>query len=42
VFAPVALSTHREVPFGVFLAIGAAATFLLGDALTTWYAGTFL
>lgn len=42
VFAPVALRTDREVPFGVFLAIGAAATFLLGDALTGWYAGMFL
>ncbi|HSM09884.1 MAG TPA: prepilin peptidase [Gemmatimonadota bacterium] len=42
VFAPVALRTDREVPFGVFLALGAAATFLLGDALTDWYAGMFL
>jgi len=42
VFAPVALRTDREVPFGVFLAVGAAATFLLGDALTDWYAGMFL
>ena len=42
VFAPVALRTDREVPFGVFLAIGAAATFLLGDALVDWYAGMFL
>lgn len=42
VFAPVALRTDREVPFGVFLAIGASATFLLGDALTGWYAGMFL
>jgi leader peptidase (prepilin peptidase)/N-methyltransferase len=42
VFAPVALRTDREVPFGVFLAIGAAATFLLGDALADWYAGMFL
>ena len=42
VFAPVALRTDREVPFGVFLALGAAATFLLGDVLTDWYAGMFL
>lgn len=42
VFAPVALRTDREVPFGVFLALGAATTFLLGDALTDWYAGMFL
>jgi leader peptidase (prepilin peptidase)/N-methyltransferase len=42
VFAPVALRTDREVPFGVFLAIGAVATFLLGDLLVGWYAGMFL
>ena len=42
VFAPVALRTDREVPFGVFLAVGAAVTFLFGDALTGWYAGLFL
>lgn len=42
VFAPVAFRTDREVPFGVFLAVGAAATFLFGDALTGWYAGMFL
>lgn len=42
VFAPVALRTDREVPFGVFLALGAAATFLVGEALTDWYAGMFL
>lgn len=42
VFAPVSLRTDREVPFGVFLAIGAATTFLLGDALADWYAGMFM
>ncbi len=42
VFAPVALRTDREVPFGVFLAVGAATTFLFGDVLTGWYAGMFL
>ena len=42
VFAPVALRTDREVPFGVFLAVGATVTFLFGDALTGWYAGLFL
>lgn len=42
VFAPVALRTDREVPFGVFLAVGAVVTFLFGDALTGWYAGLFL
>ena len=42
VFAPVALRTDREVPFGVFLAVGAATTFLFGEALVGWYAGMFL
>ena len=42
VFAPVSLRTDREVPFGVFLAIGAATTFLLGDALINWYSGMFM
>ncbi len=42
VFAPVSLRTDREVPFGVFLAIGAAGTFLLGDVLLDWYAGMFM
>ena len=42
VFAPVSLRTDREVPFGVFLAVGAAATLLLGDALLDWYVGMFM
>lgn len=42
VFAPVSLRTDREVPFGVFLALGAAATFLLGGALLDWYVGMFM
>lgn len=42
VFAPVALRTDKEVPFGVFLALGAAAAFLLGDAIVEWYKGLFL
>jgi prepilin signal peptidase PulO-like enzyme (type II secretory pathway) len=27
------------VPFGVFLAVGAVLTLLVGDALIAWYAG---
>ena len=42
VFAPISLRTDREVPFGVFLALGAATTFLLGEALVDWYGGMFL
>lgn len=37
VFGPISLKTGRLVPFGVFLALGAAITFLLGDALIEWY-----
>lgn len=37
VFGPVSLRTGRLVPFGVFLALGAALAFLVGDALTEWY-----
>lgn len=42
VFAPVSLRTDREVPFGVFLALGAATTFLLGDVLVDLYTGMFM
>lgn len=37
IFGPVSLKTGRLVPFGVFLALGAAVTFLAGDALIDWY-----
>ena len=42
IFGPISLKTGKMVPFGVFLALGAAVTFLLGDALFDWYRGTFL
>ena len=42
VFAPVSMRTDREVPFGVFLALGAATTFLLGDLLVDLYTGMFM
>lgn len=42
IFGPISLKTGKMVPFGVFLALGAATTFLLGDALIDWYRGTFL
>jgi len=29
---------HKEIPFGIFLAIGAAAAMLTGEALVAWYA----
>ncbi len=37
VFGPISLKTGRLVPFGVFLALGAALAFLFGDPLTEWY-----
>ncbi len=37
VFGPVALRTGKLVPFGAFLAIGAAITFLFGDSLVGWH-----
>jgi leader peptidase (prepilin peptidase)/N-methyltransferase len=38
VFVPIALIRRsRLVPFGVFLAVGAAAAFLVGPALLAWY-----
>ncbi len=42
IFGPISFKTGKMVPFGVFLALGAAATFLLGDALIDWYRGAFL
>jgi len=29
----------KEVPFGIFLALGAAVTFLWGGLLIDWYRG---
>lgn len=37
VFVPISLKTGKLVPFGVFLAAGAAVTFLFGDQLLGWY-----
>ena len=42
IFGPISLKTGKLVPFGVFLALGAAVTFLLGEALIDWYTGVFL
>lgn len=40
VFAPLSLKTKKEVPFGVFLGLGAAIAFLFGEALVEWYSNT--
>lgn len=39
IFGPIAWKTKKLVPFGIFLAVGAAATWLVGDPLLAWYAG---
>ncbi len=39
IFGPISLKTGKLVPFGVFLALGAALTFLFGDFLIGWYMG---
>ena len=41
IFVPLSLKKKRLVPFGVFLALGAAVTFVFGDAIIAWY-GHFL
>ena len=37
VFLPLSLKRKRLVPFGVFLAVGGAVTFVFGDAIIQWY-----
>ncbi|MDX1395011.1 MAG: prepilin peptidase [Gemmatimonadota bacterium] len=39
IFGPISMKTGKLVPFGVFLALGAAVTFLFGDWLIDWYSG---
>lgn len=41
IFVPFTLKKKRLVPFGVFLALAAALTFVFGDAIVAWY-GHFL
>ena len=39
IFVPLSLLGHKKlVPFGIFLAIGAAATYLVGPMILAWYA----
>ena len=37
IFVPLSLRKKRLVPFGVFLAVGAAVTFAWGDVIIEWY-----
>ena len=40
IFVPLTLvGSKKLVPFGIFLAIGAAATYLVGPAILAWYGG---
>ena len=42
IFGPIGLKTGKLVPFGVFLALGAAIVFIWGDAMVSWYATRIL
>lgn len=42
IFLPISLRTKKLVPFGIFLALGAAVTSLWGDAILTWYRVRYL
>ena len=40
IFVPLSLAGSKKlVPFGIFLALGAAATYLLGPGILAWYGG---
>jgi leader peptidase (prepilin peptidase)/N-methyltransferase len=40
IFVPLSLAGHKKlVPFGIFLAIGAGATYLVGPSVLAWYGG---
>ena len=37
IFVPISLKTKKLVPFGIFLAAGAAVTWVAGDRIIAWY-----
>lgn len=39
IFGPISYKTGKLVPFGIFLAVGGAVTWLVGDPLIEWYLG---
>ena len=41
IFGPISLKTGKLVPFGIFLALGAAVTEPWGSAIVAWYLGMF-
>jgi len=42
IFGPISWKTGKLVPFGIFLAVGAAVSYGWGDALIAWYTTNFL
>ncbi|MEN8374531.1 MAG: prepilin peptidase [Gemmatimonadota bacterium] len=42
IFGPISMKTGKLVPFGIFLALGAAVAALWGPAVIEWYVGAFL
>jgi leader peptidase (prepilin peptidase) / N-methyltransferase len=42
IFAPISYRSKKLVPFGIFLAVGAAITEPFGQALLDWYVRSFL
>jgi leader peptidase (prepilin peptidase)/N-methyltransferase len=42
IFGPISLRTGKLVPFGIFLALGAAVAALWGPMIIDWYSTTFL
>jgi leader peptidase (prepilin peptidase)/N-methyltransferase len=42
IFTPISLRTNKLVPFGIFLALGAAITEPFGQAIIDWYVRNFL
>jgi len=42
IFGPIAWKTNKLVPFGIFLAAGAAVSYGWGDRLISWYFENFL
>jgi prepilin signal peptidase PulO-like enzyme (type II secretory pathway) len=42
IFGPISWKTGKLVPFGIFLAVGAAVTYGWGDLIIDWYYRNFL
>jgi leader peptidase (prepilin peptidase)/N-methyltransferase len=42
IFGPISWKTGKLVPFGIFLAMGAAVSYGWGDAIIRWYSANFL